>query len=262
MSAQTQDRWLALMESGAGHMDVHCLHLLIDQAGCDQPVLAGIRALEPVLPCHVLFEGMPESGIADMGPLLVKVDLSQPLHRHWLEGLIQRYGADSRLLVVVSKWPFDRLGEHLGQCLEATYNGCGGVLRYYDPRVFAQLFSHVLQPAQQDRFLRPALFWSWLDRDCAPQRLLGLGAVPEGSADVRPLDLDASQLARLGCTPDATRAMSRLNGLLPAQWTTEQRFQACYAALIDASDAGLLAEEPREAFVRERLLAAETGKTS
>jgi hypothetical protein len=37
------------------------------------------------------------------------------------------------------------------------------------------------------------------------------------------------------------------------EWGVEQRFQFCYAAMIDATEAGLLLAPQREDFTRDRL---------
>jgi hypothetical protein len=47
--------------------------------------------------------------------------------------------------------------------------------------------------------------------------------------------------------------MVSLADALPSAWRAEQRFQACYAAMLDATQAGLLLNSQREAHTLDRL---------
>jgi len=253
MSEVQTERWLRLLDHFCTQLDSPHLDLLIDQAGCQERLLEGLRQFEPAISFQLLFEDMPESGIAHLGPLLVRIELAQPLHRFWLEELVDTFAMDSRLLALVSKWPFERLAGYLQQCLEAANGGAVGVLRFYDPRLFPLLFSHVLDPQQQQQLLHPALCWSWLDRDGQPGYLRGAAASAAGPDLFQPFELDDPQLHRLGCASDASRALTHIAGQLPAQWSPEQRFQACYRAMLEADEAGLMAGTKRIAFVLERI---------
>jgi hypothetical protein len=245
--------WLDLLEASCTQVSISCLDIIIDQAGGDAPLLPSVLSVQPLLPWYSLFTGLPEEGADDLGPLLVRVDLAQPLQRQWLMGLMHSLDGQSRLLVLATHWPFQALAEHLGRCLEASNGGHTGLLRYYDPRVFPLLFSHVLQPEQQQLWLRPAVFWSWLDRDGAPQRLLGTTDTPESLEPFNPLELSDGQVDTLGCGSEATLAVKKLSEAFPSEWRAERRFQACYAAMLDASQAGLLMKPERQAFTLDRL---------
>lgn len=253
MTAAHISTWLGLLEASCTEVSTTCLDIIIDQAGSDAPLLPSVLSVQPSLPWYSLFTGLPEAGAEDLAPLLVRVDLAQPLQRHWLIGLMHELDGRSQLLVLASLWPFQALAEHLGRCLEARNGGCLGLLRYYDPRLFPLLFSHVLKPDQQQLWLRPAMFWSWLDRDGAPQRLLGAPDTPESPDGFSPIELSDSQVDTLSCASDATLAMKSLRYALPSGWGTEQRFQACYAAMLEATRAGLLLKPEREAFTFDRL---------
>ncbi|KPN90926.1 DUF4123 domain-containing protein [Pseudomonas nunensis] len=253
MSAITRGAWIELLEVSCAQVSVNCLDIIIDQAGMDLPLLPSVLSVEPALSWHSLFTGLPEAGAEELAPLLVRVDLAQPLQRLWLLGLAQALDGRSQLLVLASHWPFEALAEHLGRCLEARNGGYLGLLRYYDPRLFPLLFSHVLDPEQQQRFLHPAVFWSWLDRDGLPQRLLGAPDTPEWPGDFIAIELSDSQLETLSCASDATAAMVSLADALPSEWSAEQRFQACYAGMLDATQAELLLMPQREAYTRDKL---------
>lgn len=176
MTAQHLDTWLGLLQSACEQADTRYLYVIVDQAGSEVPLLPSVVSVEPPLAWYSLFSGLPEEGAEDLAPLLVRVELAQPLQRQWLLGVMHATDGHSQLLVLASTWPFAVLAEHLGHCMEARNGGRLGLLRYYDPRLFPLLFSHVLQPEQQQPWLHPALFWSWLDRDSAPQHLLGMAA--------------------------------------------------------------------------------------
>ncbi|MGE8144295.1 DUF4123 domain-containing protein [Pseudomonas frederiksbergensis] len=254
MSSVPRNPWIELLEVSCTQVPTHCLDIIIDQAGSDSPVLPSVLSVEPALPWHSLFTGLPEAGVDELAPLLVRVDLTQPLQRQWLVGLVQMLEGRAQLLVLASLWPFQTLAEHLGRCLEASNGGYLGLLRYYDPRLFPLLFSHVLEAEQQQPWLRPAVFWSWLDHDGLPRRLLGSPDTLEWPEDFTPVELSDSQLETLCCASDAMAAMESLAAALPCEWSTEQSFQACYAGMLDASQAGLLLTPQREAYTRDKLL--------
>ncbi|HCN45572.1 MAG TPA: hypothetical protein DIT18_07880 [Pseudomonas sp.] len=253
MSAVNSERWLDMLESICTRVASPHLDLLVDQTGCGEQLLEGIRQLEPAMSFQLLFEGMPEAGIAHQGPLLVRIDLAQRLHRFWLEGVIDAFPRESRLLALVSTWPFQQLAEYLRQCLEAANGGVVGVLRFYDPRLFPLLLSHVLDLRQQQQLLRPAQCWSWLDRDGRVGYRRGIGASAASPDLFQPFELSDNQLHRLGCASDTTLALRKITGDLPPQWSEEQRFHACYAAMLEADEAGLLVQARRVAFVLERI---------
>ncbi|WP_294739548.1 DUF4123 domain-containing protein [uncultured Pseudomonas sp.] len=262
MSALYSPGWIDLLETACGQMSITCLDVIIDQAGNDKPCLPSVLGVEPPLPWYSLFNGLPEAGAESLAPLLVRVDLAKPLQRQWLIGLVSALKDRSQLLVLASLWPFARLAEHLSHCLEARNGGYPGVLRYYDPRVFPLLFSHVLQPEQQQRWLEAAEFWSWLDRDGMPGRLLGCSVVPESAGALEPVELSDSQLEVLGCVSDATLVVDSLRKALPEEWGAEQRFQACYVALLEATEAGLLLDSEREVFTLDRLRNAQASPST
>lgn len=252
MSQPNIAQWLTLLEAGCADVPITWLDLIVDQAG-GRPLLASTRSVEPALACQSLFSGLPEEGAEDLAPLLIRIDLQQPIHRQWLHGLLQECAGNAQLLVLACTWPFDVLASYLGRCLEACNGGQLGLLRYYDPRVFPVLFSQVLQPEQQRELLRPAVFWSWLDRDGQPRHLPGLGEEEEGAADFQRLELSDAQRETLGCASEAGRLLDTLKDDLPAGALAEQSFNACYAALLAATEAGVIADSQREAFARAKL---------
>lgn len=248
-------RWLDLLESSCAQVSITCLDIIIDQAGSDTALLPSVLSVEPAMQWHSLFGGLPEEGAEDVAPLLVRVDLEQPMQRQWLIGLMHQLDGHSQLLLLASFWPFPILAKHLGGCVEANNGGRTGLLRYYDPRLFPLLFSHVLQPQQQQPWLRPVVFWSWLDRDGAPMRLPGVADTPVSPEDFKPVELSDSQVEIFSCASEATLLVKDL----PPGTGHEQRFQTCFAALLEATAAGLLVDTERETFALDKLRATESG---
>ncbi|MBT9569921.1 DUF4123 domain-containing protein [Pseudomonas umsongensis] len=253
MTFTQRGTWIDLLEASCVKASITCLDIIIDQAGSNAPLLPSVVSVQPSLTWYSLFTGLPEAGAEELAPLLVRVDLAQPLQRQWLKGLMHELQGRSQLLALASHWPFQALAEHLGRCLEARNGGYPGLLRYYDPRLFPLLFSHVLQADQQQPWLRPAVFWSWLDRDGIPQHFPGAPDTPESVAMLSPIELSDSQVDTLGCASDATLAMNNLRHALPGERSAEQHFQACYGAMLEATLAGLLLMPEREAFTLDKL---------
>lgn len=261
MSGSHIKPWLTMLEASCLDVPTPYLDIIIDQADSDATLLTGVKSVEPPLSWRLLFEGLPEAGVKDVGPLLVRVNLQQPLQRQWLIGLLHELHKASQLLVLASHWEFPELASYLTLCLEASHGRSQGLLRYYDPRVFPLLFNHVLAPEQQLQFARPAVFWSWMDRDGLPHHLAS-GGDPGGTvANFSPIQLSQDQLASLSCITDAAQAMSALETVLPAHWSQEQRFEACYGALAQATAQGVLAAADRDVYAHDMLVghSAEAG---
>ncbi|NIF25135.1 DUF4123 domain-containing protein [Pantoea sp. Tr-811] len=253
MSTQAGTTWLNLLLSACEQAQTPYLHVIIDQAGFAFPIRHSVLSVDPPLDCYSLFTGLPEEGAEDLAPLLVRVELAQPLQKQWLLGLLNATNGLPVVLTLASAWPFPILAEHLGRCIEALNGGCLGLLRYYDPRLFPLLFSHVLTPEQQQAWLQPAVFWSWLDRDGMPQHLLGQAHSPVTDDPSTPIELSDSQVDVLCCASDATAAMASLAAAFPHDWGAEQRFRGCYSGMLAASSAGLLTTAQREAYTLDHL---------
>ncbi|MGV6395038.1 DUF4123 domain-containing protein [Pseudomonas caspiana] len=255
MTATRIDKWFDLLEASCAQLSITCLDIIIDQSGSDMPLLPSVLSVEPAMPWHSLFTGLPEEEHDDVAPLLVRIDLAQPMQRQWLIGLMRELEGRHLLLVLASLWPFPLLAKHLGGCVEASNGGGTGLLRYYDPRLFPLLFSHVLQPEQQQRWLRPAVFWSWLDRDGEPIRLVGSADTPIIEEHFTPVELSDGQVDIFSCASEATVLVQDL----PPGPCAEQRFQTCFAALLEASATGVLVDTEREALALVKLRNAEPG---
>ena len=249
MSSFNSHPWVDLI--GSGCAGACHLHLIIDLTSCSLPLLASVKAVQPAMPWHLLFTGLPEEGIKEFGPLLVRVDPDDSLQRHWLDGLVAVLATESRLLAFGSSWPFEALAAHLRCCLEIKMNGQLGLFRYYDPRTFPLLFSHVLTEEQQLPWLEPAVFWSWLDRDGAPAHLVGIGSSIFSSQAKGVIELSNDQLACLESASDASLEADSLDNEQCSHWSAEQRYQRCCAVMMKATQLGLFTPHEREAYFNE-----------
>jgi hypothetical protein len=256
MMAAQVTHWLDRLDQACEKSATTSVHILIDQAGCDASLLPSVLSVEPPLRWHSLYTGLPEEGLEDIAPLLVLVDLARPLQRQWLIGVMNHLHGRSLMLTLASHWPFQVLAQHLTRCVNARNDGQRGLLRFYDPRLFPLLFSHVLEPEQQKVFLQPVEFWSWLDHDGIPQMLMGEAESPECGDSFRGLDLSDTQLNTLCCASEAKAFVARYCAVLPGFWGEEQRFQACYAAMVEATRLGLLTQYDRETYTLDSVLNA------
>jgi len=257
MTSLHGNSWLDLLESSCADASLSYLDIIIDQVGSTSTLLPSVRSVEPPLLWYSLFTGLPEEGAEDLAPLLVRVNLKQPLQRHWLMALMHHLKDSSQLLVLASQWPFQVLARHLSRCLEVHEEGYISLFRYYDPRLFPQLFSHALDAEQQQLWLRPAVFWSWLDRDGTPRHLPGTADSPESVEPFKPIELSARQMDILTCSSEAALMIESP----PCRPDAQQRFQTCFTALLEATEAGVVEDAEREAFALDRLRNAEIAPT-
>ncbi len=244
--------WFDLMQQDCSDAPDTNLFFIFDQACSPTPIWTTITSVISPQAVHSLFSGLPEAHLIDLAPLLIQVDLSDPMQQFWLENLLTSLEPCSGVLALHSLWPFSDLCVFFGHCMEARFGGAIGLFRYYDPRTFPLLMRDVLEPRQQQRLLRPVVSWSWLDRDGTPQRLAGLAGPPEFADKQNPFELTDAQLEILGCASDATVALRTFDDVL-ADCKSEQNFQRCYAAMRQATRVGLIVDSQRQAFALEQL---------
>ncbi|WP_434525487.1 DUF4123 domain-containing protein [Photorhabdus asymbiotica] len=234
---------------------MHYLDMIVDQSGGEFSLIPALQSFSPEIEWCSLFQGLPEEGMRDEAPILLRIDLTQPDQRQWMQEVILSLGRQPLLLFLCSRWSFNLLSQHLIQCVDAAYAGQAGILRFFDPRVFPVLLSHVLDEEQRQQFLRPALFWSWLDRDGNPQFNLGTGDSGPVKAPLAKIDLTDKQLEHLLCVSDAHLLMPQLNPGDYSETTCEHLFNHCYALMVEASDVQVLLDDDRASFVLKHLKA-------
>lgn len=256
MTSDNAIKWIDLLELSCSEFKAHHIDIIVDQAGSEYSLLPALESFKPAVQWASLFKGLPEEIVQDDAPLLIRIDFSQPLQRQWLVELAPQLGNRDQLMVLCSMWRFTELAQYLTCCLDVTCGEQNGILRFYDPRIFPCLFSHVLDADQQQILLQPAIFWSWLDHDRHPCRMPGKGSLPK-QRDPK-LILDDRQREYLMCVVDVNTLLRRF--VLPGslKMTREQLFLQCYRGMIAATDAGLLMDADRESFVKNIILNNQT----
>lgn len=255
MEKQRVVEWVSLLEASCTDAQITHLDIIVDQSGEHISLLSALNSFVPSILWQSLFKGLPEEVVGEDAPLLIRIDLQNVAQRQWMMEIMTYLAGKPQLLVMCSLWPFAQLAEYLTTCLDVSHCGHAGILRFYDPRLFPILFTHVLNMEQQHQLLRPALFWSWTDRDGAIQKISGEGMLLVEDERVERIDLDDHQLDSLLCVCDANTLLARLNLQDYPAMSEEQRFQACYHGMIEATKAHVLMEDAREQFVVKGLLA-------
>ncbi|MQL48484.1 DUF4123 domain-containing protein [Photorhabdus khanii] len=245
--------WLTSLETSVKATNRPYLDVIVDQSGTKLPLIPALQSFQSEFEWCSLFRGLPEEMAADAAPILMRIDLTQPDQRLWMQEVILHFGGQSLLLVFCSLWSFEHLSRYLIQCVDATYSGKAGILRFFNPHIFPVLLSHVLDEEQQQKFLRPALFWSWLDRDGVLRSILGKGDPESAHGIIEKINLTDKQLERLSCVSDAHLLVLGLNRNEYPGATLEQLFSNCYVLMLEASDAHILLDDDRESFVLARL---------
>ncbi|WP_439412448.1 DUF4123 domain-containing protein [Enterobacter ludwigii] len=199
-------QWLEQAEFSARSSQLDYIDIVVDPAGSGQPLAESLSHLSPGVHWGSLFEGTPEEGLGDDSPFLVRLYWREWQHKSWINELIRRYGAESRLLLLISPLVFDELKSHLTALSQFLWEEQSGVLRFYDTRIFPELFNHVLTTEQQQCFTRIAYYWSWLDRDLL--QIWKRGGIDtdndNGSLSAsEPVHITDKQFDMIGCISDA-----------------------------------------------------------
>ncbi|WP_065824702.1 DUF4123 domain-containing protein, partial [Photorhabdus australis] len=195
--------WHAILVALVKDSGIDYLDMIVDQSGGKFSLIPTLQSFLPEIKWCSLFQGLPEEGRKDAAPILLRIDLTQLDQQQWMQEITLSLGRQSLLLVLCSRWSFDLLSQHLIQCVDAAYAGQAGILRFFDPRIFPMLLSPILDKEQQQQFLRPALFWSWLDRDEIPRFVLGTDDLGTIDNPIGKIDLTDKQLESLLCVSDA-----------------------------------------------------------
>lgn len=227
--------WIEQIKHLCGAANQRHIDVVVDQAACDLPILPALDVIEPHIPWFSLFSGTPEEALLDHAPILMRISLDDWRHTHWLEQVIEHFGASPCLLLLISPMPFNAFARRLQAMSQLEWGGQSGLLRFYDPRVLPQLLANVLNDEQREKLLQLALFFSWLDRDQCPIWQPGtyrLDQVPVTTP--LPIALNDAQFDQLGCISDAHQLMRIARAKLPAL-SQEQCFARCYQIAMKAA---------------------------
>lgn len=230
------DQWLeqaAFLSAGAG---LDYIDVIIDLAGSGRSAKEMFHNVIPDIRLASLFEGMPEEGLKDEGPILVRFLWAEWQHKTFLAELMRYWGDASRLMLLISPLVFDEVKSQLLALSRFEWGKQSGIFRFYDSRIFPALFSHVLSDEQQSAFNRLAYYWGWQDRDGC--QIWKQGSIGPDSTMLPPpiiLRLDDRQIEAIGCISDAdmlARALSQ-NTL-----SREACFSRCFDAALAAGQEG------------------------
>lgn len=228
--------------SGNDHLDI-----IVDQAGLDFGVIPALNALS--VEWQSLYHGLPEGFIVDEAPLIARVTVNDAQQMQWLQEISQQAAAQAPLLLLCSAWPFASLAGWLTQCIDITQEGRGGILRFYDTRIFPLLFSHVLTVEQQHALLRPVLFWAWQDMDGSSCAINGIGQPPLRGEKSQKTDLSDRQLDRLMCVCDVMVLLEHCAPPAGVYESQQALFSHCYQGMVEATELGIVLDDAREAWV-------------
>ena len=251
-------KWVELIESSCTDLKIKHIDMIIDQAGSDFSLLPTLTNFETAIQWGSLFKDLPEEILLEDAPLLIRIDLDNTQQRQWMIELDMQLAGTGQLLMLCSIWPFASLADYLTRCTNVVCGSQEGIFRFYDSRIFPLLFSHILNAKQQAHLLRPAIFWSWLDRDNQPRQIAGNGALLKREEEISMLILDDRQLENLMCVCDVNLLLRHLT--VPDTLTMGQEtvFSVCYEGMMAATEAGLLMDDERDDFVKQRLLGTVT----
>lgn len=246
-------KWVDIIESSCADLKIKYVDIIIDQAGSDFSLIPTLTNFETSIHWCSLFKNLPEEVLWEDAPLLIRIDLNNPLQRQWMIELATQFAGTGQLLLLCSVWPFDSLADYLNLTTNVICGNQEGIFRFYDPRIFPLLFSHILDTHQQDHLLRPAIFWSWLDRDNIPREIAGNGALLKREEEIPMLILNDRQLENLMCVCDVNILLRHLTVQGTLKTEQEKLFTVCYEGMISATEAGLLMDDDRETFVKNLL---------
>ena len=249
MTASIQ--WQEQIEQVCASLGTQKIDLLLDQSAWDTCAIPALNAVRPAVDWFSLFSGTPEESFLEQAPLLMRLDLAHWQHQAWLEELINYCATDARLLVVISPLSFEDLSLALQALSHMQWGGQAGLLRYYDPRIFAPLMSSILTPDQRNQYLQTATYWGWLDRDHQPQWLPGTCQAQQQSSDVSPmLVLSDLQCDVIGCISDAQRLLDS-GDFDSLETSQERRFTSLYSWALQASQENYFGDLTE--YVRQKL---------
>jgi hypothetical protein len=247
------NNWLDLLYQQAAQARLPHLDLLVDASNLAYPLLARLAEQESPLELTKLLHGTPEGAIADSGPLLLRVELTQNQYPLWLNELLATDNAHQHVLALLSPWAFPELASHLRHCSQCEWNDgrSSGLLRFYDPRLL--LATHEALDPQQLWFHAPVITWHWQDRDRQPRSLAGNlqrhGELPSPLPSLRFKPQQVASLLAWNAAEDYRRSW----GVQPHDYGLAQQealLRHLLHAQLQANREGLHDIEQREGFVR------------
>ncbi len=231
--------------SGSGYLDV-----IIDQSGLDFSVIPALNALS--VEWQSLYHGLPEAFLVEDAPLIARISLDNVQQMTWLQDISQRVAVQAPLLLLCSTWPFSVLAAWLTACVDALHEGRGGILRFYDTRIFPLLFTHILSEEQQTLLLRPALFWAWQDMDGNGRAIKGIDMPPVRDEKKHKINLSDSQVEHLMCVCDVMVLLTHCEPPAGTYISRQALFMDCFQGMVEATRQGIILDDERESWVMSK----------
>lgn len=234
------EQWLEQAEFLSRNASLDYIDVIIDSSGTERSAYKMFYQFFPPVRIASLYEGMPEEGLKDEGPVMVRFNWKDIQQKAFLAEIVRCWGGDSRLMLVISPLVFDELKNQLLALAQFEWGNQSGILRFYDSRIFPVLLSHVLSEEQKMLFNRLTFYWGWLDRDLKQTWKQGsIGPDTRTLPDPVILALNDRQIETIGCISDAemlARSIARENTL------QEDNFRNCFEAALAASREGYWGE--------------------
>ncbi len=250
MTDNTPD-WISQLASCCLKINSEYLYVILDQAGLNCAIIPALEQLS--LEWESLWKGLPEEIAESSAPLLIRIYLNNVQQRLWIEGICHQATAKHAVLTLSSLWSMKSLAHWLQCCSDASHEGRAGILRFYDPRLFPLLIGGILNAEQVQQLHRPALFWSWVDRDGKPTFVSGNGNVLGDNEKMSRIDLTDAQFEYLMCVCDVNILRTYQDLGKTHQLSEESLFQLCYQGMREASDKGMIMDEERNQWVLNKI---------
>ncbi|WP_180288525.1 DUF4123 domain-containing protein [Variovorax sp. 54] len=201
-------------------------YALVELGQCEmaerEAIALGVRAHG--LEVERLFEGTPESELADQGPWLIQLPV-QPSGA-LLETLALHAGVHHALSMVGSSLALGDLAIHMRSWLEGlippdpTIEGdesCGAVLRWFDPRIGLEM-PGCWPAADRQQFMQAFQWWAAWRADFSPRMVQG-SILNRAAPRAEPLPLDQTLLLALDQlnTAETMLASVRENDIEPGE---------------------------------------------
>ncbi|ELE9243857.1 DUF4123 domain-containing protein [Enterobacter kobei] len=225
------------------------IDVIVDQCGLDYSVIPALSGFSPEIKWLSLYKGLPEDIYPEDAPLLVRVMFDDLQQWNWLQALAKEMSSTAPLLVLCSSWSFSQLGKWLTEIANARQEGREGIFRFWDTRIFSYLFTDILSAEQQEQLKRPVICWGWQDRDGHSVWITGRGNIPKREEVVKQLDFSDSQYEKFMCLCDAKRFVAQKLLAENTFTTKEAELRACFEGMVNATLAGVLFDDERDAWV-------------
>lgn len=240
-TAKSIDSYLNQLQKINSHLPFNHIDIIIDQSGLEESLVPLLSKLDDNLVWASLFESFPEEGLLEQAPLLVRIQWNEQIHRLLLNEILEYLYGKPRTLFIYSELHFDELFKRLQSQLEITWGKQNCLLRFYDPRIFPELMSHILTLEQRQAFNEIAYMWGWLNRDQKISWLPGLFKPNAAISQSSMIELDDRQFDMLDGISDVTRLMSMKKFHRP-ELTQEQNFSVLYQLTLQFIDSDYLGD--------------------